>query len=509
MFHRSIVVLALLLAAAPAPASPPDPGAGVGFDPASRLVRRLSAPPRPLDAVPRPGWAGPEGGPGDLAPAPREKIFGADDRYLINDTTVFPWRTACKVFVSFPNGADYIGSAVLIDDSHALTAAHVVYADLDGGWADSVEVIPGYDFGYRPYGTTYASYMWTFAGWIEDEDPNWDLALLELSSPVGNQTGWLGLKSASDGELEGEVINTAGYPGDLSGGRGLYATDAVCDYVTAHQIMANGTFDVMGGQSGSGVWLLTGTERHVVGVVAYESTSYNKATRITAAKYDSILSWMEQSGGAAELGIESGDTDLPAEVEDQSSGTVHVVVRNNGEVAAATEVDVRASGQSANGVVLGTKTVTVPAGGTSDVDIPVTLDGSVLGGGEVVLSVHVNANHAVYETDYTDNTAVIATLTMLPPPSDVALGGKVAAWLNAGELVRYRFTVPAGGERLRVTFKGSRYGEYEVIDANGVPRAVYSRKCTVYSPAAGEWEVRMQRPSFDRKSAYGFTTRWK
>ena len=211
-----------------------------------------------------------------------------DNRYPIFDTTVFPYTTVCKVIVQFPSTNVYIGSAVMVGARHALTAGHVIYSAEDGGWATSVRVAPGYDDGYEPFGHVFANYLYSFVGYTQFEDLNYDFGMLEFGTDIGDSTGWLGYASLSDSTLKGSTLNTAGFPGDLYNGERMYAANGPCLDVSARQVYYAGTMDTAGGQSGSGVWRFDGTNRYVVAVHTFGSPSFNGGTRINSDVFDYI-----------------------------------------------------------------------------------------------------------------------------------------------------------------------------------------------------------------------------
>ncbi|MCE9637425.1 MAG: trypsin-like serine protease [Planctomycetes bacterium] len=218
------------------------------------------------------------------------KIFGWDDRSYVARTTKFPWSCVCKIFATYPNGETYIGSGVLVGRRHILTAGHVAYdADL-GGWAD-MEIIPGYDDGYRPFGTYTDVNATSFTGWTENADFAWDIALVELSDAAGTRAGWLGFKAPSVRALLASKLTTGGYPGDVSGGEVMVLARGKLDSVDADTIYFTRSLDIMRGQSGSGMWTGTGRSTAVVGVVSWEGESSNGGVRMSRAKYNAIAEW--------------------------------------------------------------------------------------------------------------------------------------------------------------------------------------------------------------------------
>lgn len=217
-----------------------------------------------------------------------EKVIGKDDRQKIADTTKYPWRTICKLYMTFPNGSQYIGSGTLIASKYVLTAGHCVYSKADGGWAKSIQVIPGLNGTYKPYGSAWAARLRTYTGWTSNENSDHDFALITLKTNIGDSTGWLGYAYYSN--INGVTGNLSGYPGDLSNG--------LCQYYHYGPILSSTQYrvyykiDTYGGQSGSGVYRIAGGNRYVFAVHTTGYATQNGGTRIDKNKFDSIKSWI-------------------------------------------------------------------------------------------------------------------------------------------------------------------------------------------------------------------------
>jgi V8-like Glu-specific endopeptidase len=215
-------------------------------------------------------------------------VIGTDNRVRISPTTSFPWRAMTKLRMTFPNGLQYICSGALVAAKYTLTAGHCVYSHNDGGWARTIEVIPGLDGTYKPYGSAWAAYMRTYQAWTQNRDLNHDFALITLDRTIGNSTGWLGYASYST--VNGLTGHLAGYPGDRDGGLRLYYHYGAINSSTADRVYY--TIDVAGGQSGSGVYRIVNSSRYIFAVNTHEYGTYNGGTRITSGRFYDLQSWI-------------------------------------------------------------------------------------------------------------------------------------------------------------------------------------------------------------------------
>src|ERR1044072_372546 len=72
-----------------------------------------------------------------------------------NAANEFPYRAVAKIVSYFPKGA-WDGTGVFVSADAVFTAAHNVYRPDLGGRATRVEIMPGYDGGSAPFGSTWA-----------------------------------------------------------------------------------------------------------------------------------------------------------------------------------------------------------------------------------------------------------------------------------------------------------------------------------------------------------------
>jgi hypothetical protein len=109
-----------------------------------------------------------------------------------------------------------------------LTAGHCVYDKNHDQWASAIRVIPGLDGTYMPFGDAWAAGIRSVTGWTEDEDRDYDWALITLDRNVGDATGWTGYVSYSNDDLGGKLVRHDGYSVEgYSGTRQAYSTGNV------------------------------------------------------------------------------------------------------------------------------------------------------------------------------------------------------------------------------------------------------------------------------------------
>lgn len=88
-------------------------------------------------------------------PTTPESIIGIDDRSIVSNTTLFPYRTSCFIVTTFPDAIKY-GSGNLVSSDTILTAGHCIYDETLGGWATSIAVYPARNGFSSPFGKVNA-----------------------------------------------------------------------------------------------------------------------------------------------------------------------------------------------------------------------------------------------------------------------------------------------------------------------------------------------------------------
>ena len=226
-----------------------------------------------------------------------ETIFPPDDRIKISPTNDYPWRTICKLYITFPDGNNFVASGVIVGRSdgigfHCLTAGHCVYRKEFGGWADKIEVIPALDNDYTPFYIARATLIKANDGWINNSLPEYDWACITLDRQVGNFTGWMGRYTTDDFNWYKGTFHCAGYPVDRDFGLCLYYdSDTGRD---ADQFFHWYYMDTFSGQSGMPIWTRDGNTRKIVAlhIADADSTGSNVGIRLSREKLAQLDQWL-------------------------------------------------------------------------------------------------------------------------------------------------------------------------------------------------------------------------
>jgi glutamyl endopeptidase len=225
-------------------------------------------------------------------------IIGSDGRSRINPTNTFPYSAICRIVISWPNGSSSSGTAWMYWNNIAITAGHCVYSSENGGWANSISVVPARnsDSPTTPYGSTTSTSFWTSSNFINNGNTDYDYAVLELNTNIGNLTGWFGTHSQSS-SLTGTGITLTGYPGQTGF---LYQMWGMSGTVSStYTYTFRYAIDTSAGQSGSPVYRFTSEHGYqALGIHTHGATYFlgiltqnNFATRITSNLFDFFASF--------------------------------------------------------------------------------------------------------------------------------------------------------------------------------------------------------------------------
>ncbi|MBN1591183.1 MAG: tandem-95 repeat protein [Pirellulales bacterium] len=391
---------------------------------------------------------------------------------LIDNPEVFPWCVNVKIYMDF-GGDHYVGSGVLIDSMHVLTAGHCVYDYGGTGWADSIRVVPAFENGAKPFGQAYSAQLHSWTGWTNSGDYDHDIGVIDLDRPVGALTSWYGYGyNDSETFFLSNTFHNPGYPAESPyNGQYMYYWYGDFDYFIPFSNQVGITSQGYGGQSGSGAYYKDGDSRIVYSVLSNGISSFENFIRLTDNKfydirddfiaddvpstYDLIPLDVNVSPGT----VDSGDTlsSLSYVVHNYSSVSWSGTVSAN--IYLSTDSDITSSD-----ILLGTSSVTrtIGAKGTTTISVttPITIPDHQATG-NYRIGVILNASDyktSNNDTDDWDAAAITVNYVNYPPVlsglPDVALDEDTSQ-NNAIDLWVYASDAETSDSNLTYTIVGN------------------------------------------------------
>ena len=226
-----------------------------------------------------------------------EVIIGTDNRVRIFNTTIYPWRAICSLRITAKDNSQWIGTGWLVAPRTVITAGHCVFMHDHGGWAKSIEVIPGCNEASKPYNSGVSSNLRSVQGWTGSKNRDFDYGAIILPANYrpGDATGYFGFGVKTDAYLMSSVLNLSGYPGDKGRFRnGNQQWFMALKPKTVSSRVIKYDIDTMGGQSGAPGWVKVGDVRTCVGIHTNGDSAGNFATRIVTPVFNNIQSWKNQ-----------------------------------------------------------------------------------------------------------------------------------------------------------------------------------------------------------------------
>jgi len=131
------------------------------------------------------------------------KLEKAATRFLVTD---YPLRTSVKI-MGFSNGDTLEAcSGTLVGDKWVLTHVECFYSPTQGWQLDSIHVFPAFDNGVEQAALGRASVMKAYRFMDVDVRRQQDVGLLELSTDLGDQVGYMGLYVESDSQFYRQTL---------------------------------------------------------------------------------------------------------------------------------------------------------------------------------------------------------------------------------------------------------------------------------------------------------------
>ena len=206
-----------------------------------------------------------------------------------------PYKAVVYILSRFADGSLASGSGVMVGRNDVLTASHVIYSVESGGLATEITVYAGRDGGNLPFGAAdvqSASYFEVDQngdGLLSTDESETDVAILGLTSALGDQTGVFVI----DPTPTGGSFHVTGYPGvyaDDTGPRLTDDTGTATVSPTDDLLLYNDNLEVNSGNSGGPVWYSENSIEYVVSVVSTEGWGIDLGRQIAQ-----INAWITQN----------------------------------------------------------------------------------------------------------------------------------------------------------------------------------------------------------------------
>jgi V8-like Glu-specific endopeptidase len=203
-----------------------------------------------------------------------------------------PWRWICQLVVTDANDRKLLATGWLAAPHLVITAGRCVF-EPSVGRARRIEVIPGLNASYRPYGSTTSRRFATVQGWIEHRDPSCDYGCIYLSDAFPG-IGHFGLGQFTGTGLVGQIANNAGYPDFSLRGRPCFEACAVTAAEDRMVCYRTSGYEL---SVGSPVWIQaergSRRQRLVCGMIG--SDDPGRAIRIGREVLETIRKWKATS----------------------------------------------------------------------------------------------------------------------------------------------------------------------------------------------------------------------
>ena len=214
--------------------------------------------------------------------SPNKLLSGTDSRIKVN-TSISPYKSIGYLTTKYEKSNNYYrGTAYLVDNNIAITAAHCAYSR-ENGEATVLNFSPARDENNYPYGTVGVT-KYAVLPEYKNGDDNYDWAILVLESNIGDEVGTITFgkyKNASDCLGIGSVIS--GYPYDK--GYSQYGANGYIKKVSDNKLWY--TIDTNGGQSGSPI-MDVNKRAYGVHTGGLESEGFNWGSRVNDRFYDLV-----------------------------------------------------------------------------------------------------------------------------------------------------------------------------------------------------------------------------
>ena len=150
--------------------------------------------------------------------------------------------------------------------------------------------MPAYKEGEKPFGVAKSERLYSWKGWTQSEDYNWDIAYIKLDRPIGALTGWLGYGYKTEDRFykTGTFYNPSYPAAKPYDGQKMYSHRG--NYTQVYDEVLYFDKPFYGGSSGSGTYYKQNNNRYVTAVHSHTQKRLRRAgqTRMTSSKFNAI-----------------------------------------------------------------------------------------------------------------------------------------------------------------------------------------------------------------------------
>ena len=220
-----------------------------------------------------------------FVPEGLERSFpdGHDDRIKVKNPSSYPFSAIAFMQVHARCGCTWECSGFMVGRRGLITAGHCLVCMDHNRTADRITFYFGYS-SKKKYFTKYdgSTTYWYGIDATRSYDSTWDYGYVRLDKNIGDKTGWFGVSSKYDSDLNGYLYRVAGYrDGVLKYDRNR--AYVYSDYEVYHYA------DTQPGYSGCPIYT---DDYYVVAVNTSESAKRNYGRRFT----NSLIDEMRQNG---------------------------------------------------------------------------------------------------------------------------------------------------------------------------------------------------------------------
>ena len=220
-------------------------------------------------------------------------IFGPDSRTRVQNASAFPYSAIAHVSSGFYGIPPTEGTAFLIAENVALTAAHNIY--LPGyGYTTGITVTPGKTGAIEPFGSATAIATYIPSEYPMSQDYTNDWGIIVLDSNIGASAGNLGVRAYTNayGELASKTVKLTGYPGIVNGSEvNDEQWETTGNIMTAWDEYLCHELDCSKGQSGAPIYEL---DNYAVAIHHFGGSMLNFATNTTEEIIAMCIEYIEQ-----------------------------------------------------------------------------------------------------------------------------------------------------------------------------------------------------------------------